>query len=44
MKGIAEYYNNGEYYDLCKTVFYEAGVTEPKGVIVVKVNEIQEIK
>lgn len=46
--GTANFYTNGEYYDLCKQKFFGKGevtpfgATEPKGAIVVKVSELKE--
>lgn len=44
--GTAEYYINGEYYDLCKKTFFgngevtSFGATNPKGAIVVTVDKV----
>ena len=50
MKGTAEYYKDGEYYDFCKKTFFangeitSFGATKPKGAIVVTVEKCEELK
>lgn len=46
--GIAHYFENGEYYELCKKTFFgngeitPFGATKPKGAIVVTISEFFE--
>ena len=46
--GTANFYANGEYYDICKQKFFANGevtpfgATEPKGALVVEAVEIKE--
>ncbi len=48
MFGTAEYYINGEYYDICKNTFFgngevtPFGATKPKGAILITVNKISK--
>ena len=48
--GIAKFYTSGEYYDFCRKTFFTkekilvSGISKPKGVIVIKVLKIEEIK
>lgn len=46
--GTANFYETGEYYDLCKRKFFSKGeitpfgATKPKGAIVVKVTDLKD--
>ena len=46
--GTAEFYESGLYFDLCRNTFFSNGevtafgATEPKGAIVITVNEVFE--
>lgn len=46
MFGTAEFYSDGEYYELCKNVFFSNGevspfgATKPKGAIVVTIEQV----
>lgn len=46
MFGTAEFYSDGEYYELCKNTFFSNGevspfgATKPKGAIVVTVDKV----
>lgn len=46
--GIAQYFTNGKYYDICKETFFGKGevstfgATKPKGTILVTVTNIAE--
>jgi len=48
--GEADYYTSGEHFDFCKNTFFgnsevsPFGATEPKGAIVITVDELEEIK
>lgn len=48
MFGTAKFYDNGEYYELCKKTFFgngevsPFGATKPKGAIVVTVEEVNK--
>jgi hypothetical protein len=48
--GVANYYTNGEYYDLCKKYFFKndeensSEITKPKGAIVITVEKCEEIE
>ena len=48
--GKGEFFDSGEYYDLCKNTFFgngqvtPAGATKPKGALLITVTKIEEFK